>query len=298
MNIDLHIHSYFSDGSCSPQEIILESKKNKISALSITDHNTIQYSKDISEIAKQSDVHFVEGIEISTLHRLPSDSISLHVLGYGEILNRKVLRQQLQKTINGYNTRAQKIINKLNREFPELQLDFEILKENNHEAYVSRNTLAGLLVDHLKNISIKDALKRCVFVEEDDSWMMKPEDSFQLIARAGGIPVLAHSGTQLRKMGLAVYESMIQQFVQAGLRGLEVYYPKHTTEEIDTIRNIANKYKLYITGGSDWHGSIYTPDIQIGIDGYEKDFAPFLKDILGNSEQKNPGKAQDNIFGR
>lgn len=283
MNIDLHTHSYFSDGECSPEEIILESKKNKVSVLSITDHNAIQYDENIPEIAEKNDINFIEGIEISTLHILSDDTISLHILGYGKTLNRKSLRQQLQKTIDGYNTRARKIIDKLNREFPTLRLDFEKVKENNREAYVSRNTLARLLVEHTKTFSIKDALKHYVFTEEDDSWMIKTEDSFQLIARAGGFPILAHSGRELRRMGLTVYESMIRQWVQSGLQGLEVYYPKHSIEEMDAIKNIAKKYGLYITGGNDWHGMSYTPDVQIGIGNHEKDISPFLKDVMGIS---------------
>lgn len=283
MSIDLHTHSYFSDGECSPEGIILESKKNKISVLSITDHNTIQYDENTLEIAKKNSVNFIEGIEISTLHTLSDNTISLHILGYGKTLNRKSLRQQLQKTIDGCNTRARKIIDKLNREFSTLRLDFEKVKENNSEAYVSRNTLARLLVDYTKTFSIKDALKRYVFTEEDDSWMIKTEDSFKLIEQAGGVPILAHSGRELRRMELTVYESMIRQLVQSGLRGLEVYYPKHSIEEMDAIKNIAKKYGLYITGGSGWHGMSYTPDVQMGIGNYEKDISPFLKDVIGIS---------------
>lgn len=283
MNIDLHTHSYFSDGEYSPEEVIFEAKKNNVSMLSITDHNVVEYDENVRRVAKISNVFFVEGIEISTLYRSSDNIISLHILGYSKDFNRALLRQTLQETINGYNARARKIIDKLNREFSTLHLDFEKIREGNHETYISRNTLARLLTEHAKNLSIKDALRQYVFVEEDDSWMIKTEGSFQLIERAGGAAVLAHSGRELRRIGLVAYEKMIQQFVLRGLRGLEVYYPKHTPEEICVIKDIAKKYRLYITGGSDWHGPIYTPNITMGTDNNEKDIIPFLKDIVGIS---------------
>lgn len=281
MKIDLHTHSYFSDGESSPEQIIVESKNNQVSLLSITDHNTIQYDENIVKIAQKNNINFIEGIEISTLHTFPDSTISLHVLGYSKEFNRKMLSQHLKKTVDGYNSRAQKIVDKLNREFPELHLNFELIKENSHEVYVSRNTLARLLSDHLKTISIKEALKQYVFIEEDDSWMMKTQDSFLLIAKSGGVPVLAHSGRELRRMGTEAYALMISQFVKSGLRGLEIYYPKHTEEEMATMRSIANKYGLYITAGSDWHGNAYTPDVKIGMDCNGKDLAPFIGDVAG-----------------
>lgn len=183
------------------------------------------------------------------------------------------------KTVDGYNHRARAIVDKLNREFPALKLDFESLKVSGREVAVSRNTLARLLVAHLQNsISIKDVLKKHVFVKEDDSWMMSPEESFKLITDAGGIPILAHSGRELRRLGPVNYEHMIARLVESGLSGLEVHYPKHTVEEIKIMKNIAYQYNLYTTGGSDWHGNMYTPDSELGREFSEEDVIPFLND--------------------
>lgn len=277
MNVDLHTHSYFSDGEYSPEDIILEAKKHNISALSITDHNVIGYDENIKSVAKIHHIKFIDGIEISTLYRSPNGAMSLHVLGFGKNFDRILIHQGLIETINGYNGRARKIINKLNQEFPAIKLDFEKIKNENREAYISRNTLARLLTGHVKNLSIKDALKKYVFAEEDDAWMMRTEDSFRLIKQAGGVPVLAHSGRELRRVGLAIYENMIRQFAQLGLRGLEVYYPKHTAEETHVMKDIAKKYGLSMTGGSDWHGPTYTPNITMGISDDKMDSVHFLK---------------------
>jgi len=279
MYIDLHTHSYFSDGAASPQEIITEAKKGNVSILSITDHNFIADTKIIKKCSKENDIEYIEGIEISTLRRGLDFTTSLHILGYGKKLNKNLLNRRLQKTVAGYNERALAIVKKLNKIFPKIALDFQLLKNSCGGAYVSRNTLAKLVVAHLKkSISLRDALKEYVFVKEDDSWMMTPEESMNLIIEAGGVPVLAHSGRILRNMGIVEYEKMIVEFVKAGLSGIEVYFPKHTEAETNALRRLASKFKLYITGGSDWHGKVYTPKIKIGVDLPRQDVVAFLND--------------------
>ena len=279
MKIDLHTHSYFSDGELSPEELIKKAKDSNVSILAITDHNFLTDIKTLKEEAKKDGMVLIDGIEISTLYRLPSSSISLHVLGYGKKLDRNILNNNLQKTIDGYNNRALAIIGAINTTFPTLNLNFDTLKKNSTESYISRNTLARLLVEHLNNgMSIKDALKEYIFTKEDDSWMMAPEESFKIITDAGGIPVLAHSGRELRKMGINEYEKMIACFANVGLLGLEIYYPKHTDDEIVVMKSIAHKYNLYITGGSDWHGSLYTQNGAISQHVPDGDIYVFLHD--------------------
>lgn len=107
---------------------------------------------------------------------------------------------------------------------------------------------------------------------------MTTVESFQLIIKAGGIPVLAHSGRELRKFGQATYENILANLVENGLLGLEVYYPKHSEEEVTILKRPARKYGLYITGGSDWHGVSYTPDISIGKEIPKEDIDSFLQD--------------------
>jgi len=279
MKIDLHTHSYFSDGELSPEELVKKAKNTDVSICAITDHNFLTDTKTLKEEVKKDGVALIDGIEISTLYRLPSSSISLHVLGYGKKLDRNILNNNLQKTIDGYNNRARAIIEAINTVFPTLNLNFDTLKKNSTEAYISRNTLARLLVEHLNNgMSIKDALREYIFAKEDDSWMITPEESFKIITDAGGIPVLAHSGRELRKMGINEYEKMIAYFANAGLLGLEIYYPKHTDDEIVVMKSIARKYKLCITGGSDWHGPAYTSNGVVGRDVPDEDISEFLRD--------------------
>ncbi len=280
MRLDLHIHSYFSDGEFSPERITNEVTKRGISLFSITDHNILSNTEKTKEYAIKNNTRHIDGIEISTMHRTSNVNLSLHILGYGKKLDQGLLNKNLQQTIDGYNHRAFAIINKLNKIFPDLALDFQSVRHADQEAYVSRNTLARIIVAYLNNtISIKDVLKQYVFVEEEnDDWMMSPKESFELITRANGIPILAHSGRELRKLGPIEYQKLIGNLASFGLLGLEVYYPKHTSEETDTLKTVAHTLGLYMTGGSDWHGKTYTPDIEVGRDISNGDIAAFLSD--------------------
>ncbi len=279
MYLDLHTHSYFSDSELSPEEIINKARDKKTSILSITDHNFLPDTASIKTYAEKNQIQYIDGVEISILYRMPGSNFSLHILGYGRQLNREILNKNLQRTIDGYNRRAIAIIDKINKLFPGLRMDFQSLRLAGHEAYVSRNTIARIVAQHLKgNITVKDVLRQYVFIEqEDDTWMMTPKESFQLIASAGGISVLAHSGRELRKLGHVAYEEMLASLVKEGLLGLEVYYPKHSEDEVITLKNLGRKLGLYITGGSDWHGVIYTPEVSIGCEIPAEDISPFLR---------------------
>lgn len=280
MYLDLHIHSHFSDGESSLENIVNEVIKNKCTLFAITDHNFLPNTKKIKETVVKNNIQCIDGIEISTLYHASSAKLALHILGYSRELNRNVLSRGLQQTIDGYNCRAIAIINKINKMLPGIMLDFQSIQNSGYEPYVSRNTLARLVVRHLNNtLSIKDVLRQYVFLDKENSnWMMSPKESFELIARANGIPVLAHSGKELQMLGYVAYEKMLVGFVNEGLLGLEVYSPKHSQEEIKILRNFAKKFGLYITGGNDWHGRIYTPEIKIGLNVPTEDIASFLVD--------------------
>jgi len=163
IKVDLHIHSNFSDGQYSPEKIINFVHKKNISIFSLIDHNFIlDDTNNIKKIAKDKDLTFIEGIEISCLEK--ESKMSFHVLGYSCDFNKSTINNKLKPTVDGYNNRAKKIISKLNIEFPSINLNFENIKGESSEIYVSRNTLARIIVNYFKNkISIKEALKKICF---------------------------------------------------------------------------------------------------------------------------------------
>ncbi len=259
--IDLHIHSYYSDGETSPSNIINIAHKEDIKLLSLTDHNFIFKNKKIKNYTFEKGIIFVEGLEISSLDRKTKSS--LHILGYSNNFDISI-NDDLKETVNGYNQRAKKIINKLNKEFSGINLDFDFLKNKNKEIYVSRNTLIIELLKFLKNkIEFKEA-KKYAFIKENNDWMLEPKKAIEIIKNRGGIAVLAHSGNLIKKLGVGGYEKFVKDLYLNGLDGLEAYHPKHTKEDIEIIKHIAKNLKIFITGGSDWHGFNFSPKIKLG----------------------------------
>ncbi len=278
-NIDLHIHSSYSDGENRPEEIFQKILTRGIGLFSLTDHNFIlEDNTKIKELARLNGILFIEGIEISSIEK--TTGISLHILGYSKCFDKQRINKALAVTVDDYNTRAKKIIAKLNSEFLTLGIDFDEIKRMNNEVCVSRNTLARVLVAFLnKSITIKEALKKYVFVDENDSWMLSSQEAFEKIRVANGISVLAHSGRELRRMGNGPFEKMIEVLKAQGLVGIEVYHPKHTPQDVSELKRIALKNNLVVTGGSDWHGANYSPDSSLGIKISKKEIELFLRSI-------------------
>ncbi len=221
---------------------------------SITDHNVIgDYVDGITPLALKNGICFVQGIEVSTVDR--ASGISCHILGYSNNFDRGKLNFELAPTVEGYVLRARSIIDKLNNEFEGFNLTYEKARLSPHEAYVTRNGIGIRLAQFLNNgIPLKQLIHDHVFVPEDDSWMINTSQAFSFIQEAGGIPVWAHSGNVLQRVGEDNYRQMVERFSHDGLLGLEVFHPDHSPECSEKLTQIAEEMDLLITGGSDWHG--------------------------------------------
>ena len=242
---DLHIHSSYSDGILSPEEIVKASIEQGLKCISITDHDTIasQY------ITKQyiSGIKIIPGVEFSTEY----EGREIHILGYFiDIDNKKILQMvgNLQKT---REERALQILQKLKE--VDVHIELEEIKKY-HTASFGRGNIANAIAKKGYAKNYKEAFLK--YLDKDKiafvpGKKLNYKDVLQLINESGGIPVLAHPGKIYRSMGL---EDVIKEFKCYGLKGLEVYHTSHTSNQISTFYNLSKKYKLVITGGSDFHG--------------------------------------------
>jgi len=261
---DFHLHSHYSDGEHDLNFILREAKKNGIAGFSIVDHNYIYEGiKDFKNRVNQEGINFLEGIEVSCIDK--KRGISIHMLGYSNNFDVKTINKDLQLIIDGYNTRAKNIISKINNELPGINLDFDKIHASNNERYTSRNTLAREVSRFLNNsLPIKEILKKYVFVPEDDSWMFSPHEVISIIKKNNGKAFIAHSGRIYSKIGKDEYVKFIKELREAGMEGIEVYYPSHTEDQFNVLNDIAQNNNLMMSGGSDWHGYTYTPQTTIG----------------------------------
>lgn len=266
---DLHIHSSYSDGILTPYEIITVADKKNIKYISITDHDTVDSQTCIESFKGPKKLTIIPGIELSTEYM----QHEIHLLGYFIDINNTDLKDALRSIRQSRIDRITEIINTLNK------LDIKIsIEDIAIDKYISigRPHIARVLVEKGYSSSIKEAFTnylmkgRPAFIER---YKIAYKDAMQLIVQSGGIVVLAHPGELYKGLDM---NRLIKDFKVYGLRGLEVFHPSHSNNDISKFYNIAKKYNLIITGGSDYHGFNYNSNIEIGSVGINEDLTQKL----------------------
>ncbi|MFH2066392.1 MAG: PHP domain-containing protein [Pseudomonadota bacterium] len=262
--IDLHIHSTASDGTLTPSEILLLAEQLGISAISITDHDTMEGSEQAVLYKKSSSLEVITGVEISSNppFSLPSTG-SLHILGYGIQTNHSGLKKALHRLQDARKNRNPQILEKLAG--MGIPITPEEILETVGPGRIGRPHIAGVLIARGIVNDMDDAFdtylgkNRPAYI---DKYRIACEDAIQLILHAGGIPVLAHPGI-IRTSEPDGLETLVETLKEMGLMGIEVYYPGHSDTQTKQYLQIARKKDLLVTGGTDFHGGMH-PDIQMG----------------------------------
>ncbi len=264
VNIDLHIHSSASDGTLSSSEILIQARKQNLGAIAITDHDSIEGSRKAICAGIPPSLKFLTGVEISTT---PPPGFfcsgSFHILGYGIKLNDPVLNQTLEMLQEARRNRNPQILSRLNH--LGITLSLKEVENEVREGQIGRPHIADLMVKKGFVKSSDDAFDRYLGKDKPayvDKFRIDCERAIEIIAKAGGITVLAHP-LLLDIEQDEIMEDLIVTLKSMGLKGLEVYYPNHMPEHIDYYAALARRHDLLMTGGSDFHGFL-KPDIQMG----------------------------------
>ena len=243
-NSDLHIHTNYSDGTMTPEEVVDEAIRLGISTIAITDHDTIDGVIVAYRYGQGKDLHIIPGIEFSS-YLSPSE---IHILGYFiDVHNnflQKVIKQSREDRINRIYAMAEKL--------RRLQVDInpqEILTLAG-KGSPGRMHVAETIWKHGYCDTIIETFSKYIG-DNKPAYVPKktltPQQAIELIIDAGGVSVLAHPGLTQR-------DNVIEDLVKYGLQGIEVYYPAHTPHAVEKYLKIAKKYSLAVTGGSDFHG--------------------------------------------
>ena len=280
--IDLHIHSTASDGSLTPAEIIDHAQRLNLAAIAITDHDSLYGSKEALQNYIPPSLKFLTGVEISAAHPpfLPGSG-SFHILGYGIRLDNPALNKALNRLREARENRNPKIIERLNK------LGFKISLDDVHQTVaqgqLGRPHIAQAMIKKGFVGSIDEAFDQFLgagkpaYIDKD---RIGCEEALKMIRHAGGVPVLAHPGL-LNIDDQGQLDKLIHNLIKIGMRGIEVYYPEHSAEQTRLYAELAERYDLLMTGGTDFHGSI-TPEIKMGT-GKGTLFIPFkLYEKLAN----------------
>jgi len=258
--VDLHIHTTASDGVMSPSEIVRYAKAKGLQAIAITDHDTIEGLEEGLLEGERIDFEVIPGIEISAEHS-PG---SMHLLGFFLDIHHPTLNERLGYLQKARAERNPKIVDRLNRLGIELTYE-EVLKASGG-GQVGRPHFAQVLLEKNYVRSFQEAFER--FLKKGapayvDKFRFTAKEAIHFINEAKGVAVLAHPNT-LNMNGYSELETLILRLIEEGLKGIEVYYPEHSTLEVARYKTLAERYGLLMTGGTDYHG-IEKNGLDIGV---------------------------------
>lgn len=256
---DLHIHSKFSDGDYSVEEIIDKLKFYGIEIFSITDHDNIQSIKAM-ENADKKGLIYIPGVEISC----EKDGYKMHILGYNIDANNQELIKLLQDMKLRKNLRNLEIIQQLKEKFGIVITKEEtenLLKAKN---FVGQTTIARLLTKRGDIPNTQYAFDNYFkYMDLKTPATAQLEQAIKVIHNAGGYAVLAHPISLEKTYGVNI-EDIFGMFRDVNLDGIEIFNSKHTLSDIKRYLKLAKKEKLLISGGSDFHGDIMKPNVKLG----------------------------------
>lgn len=244
MFADLHLHTHFSDGTFSPEEVVARASKIGHSALALTDHDTVEGCERMATACATARIEFITGTELTA----ELNDIELHILAYFiDPQNRKFLEEIARFQIVRQN-RIREMAARLNEINVPLNAD-DVFALANCSA-PGRPHVARALVKAGLCSSLDEAFER--FLKKNrPAWVPKAKmsalEAVELVHQAGGLAVMAHPG-------LNKSDEIIPELVAAGLDGIECFHTKHSTATSEHYLEIADQFKLLVTGGSDCHG--------------------------------------------
>lgn len=241
--VDLHVHTTASDGAYTPFEVVQEAVARGLTAIAITDHDTTAGIDKALEAAKGTALEVIPGIELSA----EWGSEETHILGYYLDYHDGALQETLEILRQARRKRARTMVERLaGLEMP-LCWD-RVVEIAGESSAFGRPHIAQALRERGYVASMNEAFDRYIGLggpAHVSRYRLTPVEAIKMITAASGLPVLAHPRGQ---------EHILPALVEAGLVGLEAYYPSYAIEEREALVQLAKKYDLIATGGTDFHG--------------------------------------------
>ncbi len=259
-DIDLHVHSTASDGSFTPEEVVALAHNAGLSYFALTDHDTVDgVAEAVAAGSCYKDLHVIPGIELSCYY----NNREIHIVGlfvdYKDQNFLNALDELKQARINRNQKMVQKFV------AAGIPLTMEELLHGNPNSVITRAHFARVLVEKGVCRNKTEAFDKylgigCPFYLAKPK--VTPKHVLELIQNAGGTAILAHPYSyQLSKS--EVEQLLDETLIPLGLAGMECYYSTYDLGQTQELRSIALARKLFVSGGSDFHGAV-KPDISIG----------------------------------
>jgi predicted metal-dependent phosphoesterase TrpH len=245
MRLDLHIHSTASDGALSPQEVLARCEAAHLDVIALADHDTTAGVRRLNRLGVRGSIQVIPAIEVSST----LDQRELHFLGYFVDPDAEVIRRHEERAVVLREKRMRGMIQKLDDQGVAVSIEAVRNAAGPDGTALSRPHLARALTEAGHVETVNEAFDR--FIGDGHpaflpTLLLSPEEAVRLILEAGGIPVWAHPPEDR-------VESLLPRLVQKGLRGLEVYRPRHPARYTLRLEGLCKSWKLLMAGGSDWH---------------------------------------------
>ncbi len=251
LKIDLHMHSTVSDGTDTPEELLGKVRDKGLKMFALTDHDAAKGVGMIRKVLAPGDPALLSGVEFSCR----DEEGKYHILGYGYDPENPAFRKVVEA---GHDLRMQKVTARLGflRDafgfaFPADEIRSLLSMDNPGKPHIG-----NLMVKYGYAATKEQAIKEFINKKHFHNAYIGPEEAIRGILQGGGVPVLAHpafgSGDEL-----IVGEEMdrrLRRLMDYGLQGVEAFYSGFTPKLREETLAFAEKYSLYVTAGSDYHG--------------------------------------------
>ncbi|MBQ4646243.1 MAG: PHP domain-containing protein [Candidatus Gastranaerophilales bacterium] len=265
MKIDLHIHTTYSDGMLSPEQIVDTALECNLDCIALTDHDNVLSHKIAQDYIKQNNLNLevIPGVEINTIFK----GFEVHILGYFMDKSNQQFIDMLNFQQKARVEQTHQIIELLSKK-EGIRIKFEdIQKLVAPMGSIGRPHIARAITSCGGSANIMEAYAKFINNNSDvyvERKTVSPHDAVEIIAEAGGIPVFAHP------IDVEIADSLTKELVNYGLRGIEAYHRKHSPAAVEHFSSLAEQFGLIVTGGSDFHA----PSMNHGTILMGKNFVP------------------------
>jgi 3',5'-nucleoside bisphosphate phosphatase len=245
LRLDLHVHSTASDGAWSPEAVARGAAEGRLDVIALADHDTAAGFSSAEAVGRELNLQVIPALEVSSTH----EGRDVHVLGYFIDPGARALTEHSERAVRRREERMHEMLDRLRGQG--IDLGYQAVEEaaGADRVVIGRPHLAKALVTAGFAPSIYSAFDTLIGDERPafvPTLLLTPVEAVEVIVAAGGIPVWAHPPGDM-------VDRLLPSLVGAGLRGLEVYRPKHGRADVLRYEGICRSSGLLMSGGSDWH---------------------------------------------
>ena len=273
--IDLHLHSTASDGSEPPETLAELAKKAGVTAFALTDHDTMAGVPEAQKAAEALGIECIAGCEIA----VPAPVGELHIIGLWAPLHCPGLLQELDREKQNRLERNMAILERLGH--LGIKLSLQDVQDLSLGPTLGRPHIARALVARGYAKSVREVFVRFLgnsglaFVPRA---LRSPESGIGFLAKSGATPVWAHPCLAPNDDPVFI-EKNLQVFIECGIKGIEAFHSAHSARQVRLCLTLAKKYRLLVSGGSDFHGR-GRPKAELGYSGGHQRISGYFLEIM------------------